>query len=158
MATLASSTHVDLHITAMGASPGQMILSSQCHGNSPVEIRASLRARSLSNNAKPLSTKSAPQLRERSPSCRGLDGCEEPLRPKRGQTSLTTLPDEIQESVLEYIVGNLCPISSSAGTRNGTRNWSNVMRHPRAKEVTNLALVAPAWRYMIQERLYRHST
>ena len=73
--------------------------------------------------------------------------------------ALTSLPEEIQQRILDMLMGNLKPISPSATRENqayGTRNWSDSMRHPRAKELTNLALVTPAWRRMVQERLYRH--
>ena len=69
--------------------------------------------------------------------------------------NLLDLPKETQQHILDYLVGNLGAISSK-GTRNGTRNWNNAMRHPRAKEHTSLALVAPLWTRFIQERLYRH--
>ena len=158
MTTVTPNTSISLHVTAMGSSPSQLLMSTPCHGSSTIGIRASLRARSLSNGTKPLSTKSAPQLREASPSREGSEPHEEPQETGSGRTNLMTLPEEIQENILEYLVGNLCPVSWSTGKGNATRNWGSAMRHPRAKELTNLALVTPAWRHMIQERLYRHST
>ena len=70
------------------------------------------------------------------------------------KTHLTDLPEEIQQIILDVILGGLKSVSEQ---KNGTRNWSNAMRHPRARELSNLALVTPPWRRMVQERLYRHS-
>ena len=73
-----------------------------------------------------------------------------------GRLVLTDLPEEVQQIVLDMLAGNLRSTSSTATDHYGTRNWSNALRHPRAKELSNLTLVTPAWRRMIQERLYRH--
>ena len=70
---------------------------------------------------------------------------------------LEDLPVEIQEGVLDVLVGSLASTSSSAMERNhGMRNWGNAMRHPRRRQLSDLALVSKKWRRMVQERLYRH--
>jgi hypothetical protein len=73
--------------------------------------------------------------------------------------SLQQIPEEIQQSILDILVGTLRPTSSLKKGQNnpGMRNWSAAMRHPRGKNVSNLSVVSVAWRRMIQERLYRHS-
>ena len=73
------------------------------------------------------------------------------------QIRLQDLPEEIQQGVLDSLMGNLSSTSSSAVVQShGMRNWSNAMRHPRGRYLSDLALVSPSWRRMIQERLYRH--
>ncbi|KAI9770221.1 MAG: hypothetical protein M1835_006571 [Candelina submexicana] len=70
---------------------------------------------------------------------------------------LQDLPTEIQESVLDYLFGaRVSTTSSSAASSPVLRGWSNVLRHPRRKQLSNLALVSMTWRQLIQERLYRH--
>ena len=75
----------------------------------------------------------------------------------RGVTNLLDLPEEIQQIFLDMLVGNLKPTSPSATSSHGIKNWNSAMRHPRQKSLSNLALVTPLWRQMIQTRLYRHS-
>ena len=73
------------------------------------------------------------------------------------RTYIDDLPEEVQQLILSLIVGNLRSTSSSAETEgHGTKDWSRAMRHTRAKDATNLALVTRTWRTLIQERLYRH--
>lgn len=77
-------------------------------------------------------------------------------KPKQ-QTRLQDLPEEIQQGILDSLMGNLSSTSSSAVVRSqGMRNWSTAMRHPRGRHLSDLALVSKEWRRMIQERLYRH--
>jgi hypothetical protein len=70
---------------------------------------------------------------------------------------LQQMPEEVQQRVLDHLLGQLSSISSTSKDGSGTRNWSNVLRHPRSKNGANLALVSQSWRRMVQERLYRHS-
>ena len=75
-------------------------------------------------------------------------------RPQRQSSckSISDLPVEIQETIVNYLVGELgAPMSTRS-----SRNWSNAMRHPRRKTLSDLALVSNTWRPLIQERLYRH--
>lgn len=78
--------------------------------------------------------------------------------PKKAQpVQLQDLPEEVQQGVLDIIMGTLSSTLSSVGdTSHGMRNWSNAMRHPRGKYVSELALVSRSWCRMIQERLFRH--
>lgn len=74
------------------------------------------------------------------------------------RTSLDDLPPEIQEGIIEYthgILGSAASDGSCSG--HGVRNWSMAMRHPRRKQLSDLALVSKTWRRLVQQRLYRHS-
>lgn len=71
---------------------------------------------------------------------------------------LAELPVEVQQGVIDHLAGYMqgtTPNSVTAPCR--TRNWSTAMRHPRRKQLSDLALVSKTWRGLIQERLYRHS-
>ena len=76
--------------------------------------------------------------------------------PKAHTNGLNDLPIEIHNAIMDHLAGSLGSLSSS-GSRQSTRNWSHAMRHPRRKQLSDLALVSRLWRPLIQERLYRHS-
>lgn len=68
------------------------------------------------------------------------------------------LPNEIHESILDYLFGargstlaSITPATSTASS------WSKALRHPRRKVLADLALVSRTWRRLVQERIYRHS-
>ena len=68
------------------------------------------------------------------------------------------LPPEILEAIVGHVVGHLCStIANPSGLQHNVRNWNAIMRHPRRKNVADLALVSDTWRRLIQERVYRHS-
>ena len=68
------------------------------------------------------------------------------------------LPPEILEAIFGHVVGHLSPtLSDPSDPQHNVRNWNAVMRHPRRKNVADLALVSETWRRLIQERVYRHS-
>lgn len=67
-------------------------------------------------------------------------------------TSIQHLPEEILRRILDYILGDLRPVNA-ASTSTGL---SHRMRHPRRKDVSELALVCSELRAMVQERIYRH--
>lgn len=74
------------------------------------------------------------------------------------QTTLNDLPPEIQDAIIGYLSGSLNSAASGASFEtNGPRNWNMVMRHPRRKQLSDLALVTRVWRDLVQQRLYRHS-
>ena len=76
---------------------------------------------------------------------------------ERRPIQLEDLPAEIHQGILDILVGNLnSTLSSSAEGSQTMRNWSNAMRHPRRRQISDLALVSQTWRRMVQERLYRH--
>ena len=81
-----------------------------------------------------------------------------PLETHAHTISFTELPSEISEEIVSFLVGDLGPTNTGiSGGNHGTRNWSIAMRHPRRKQLSDLALVSKSWRCLIQERLYRHS-
>ncbi|OTB17201.1 hypothetical protein K445DRAFT_310575 [Daldinia sp. EC12] len=73
--------------------------------------------------------------------------------------TLAQLPAEIHECILDHIFGyrvsTTSPSSLNIPSMNA-RSWSTALRHSRRKELSNLALVCPLWRDIIQQRLYRH--
>lgn len=77
---------------------------------------------------------------------------------KHPNTTLDELPPEIQDAFIGHLSGSLHPAgSSSSFETNGPRNWNMAMRHPRRKQLSDLALVTRVWRDLVQQRLYRHS-
>lgn len=66
--------------------------------------------------------------------------------------SIRDLPDELKNRILDYIFGDMRPVNA-ASTSTGL---SHRMRHPRRKAVSELALISPEMRVMVQERVYRH--
>lgn len=71
-------------------------------------------------------------------------------------TRLNDLPIEIHNTILDYLAGSMGSLSSSS-SRCTRRDWSKSCRHPRRKQLSDLALVSRTWRQLLQERLYRHS-
>jgi hypothetical protein len=72
-------------------------------------------------------------------------------------TTLFDLPTEIHEGILDCLFGVRSSASSQSQDSRALRGWSTALRHPRRRELANLALVHGIWRHLIQERLYRHS-
>ncbi|KAI0023910.1 hypothetical protein F4780DRAFT_776527 [Xylariomycetidae sp. FL0641] len=81
-----------------------------------------------------------------------------PVEPSPALT-LSQLPAEIHECILDHLFGyrvsTTSPSSLSIPSVNA-RSWSTALRHSRRKELSNLALVSPLWRDLVQQRLYRH--
>lgn len=68
------------------------------------------------------------------------------------------LPIEIHEAIIDNLFGERISGSNSlAHGRPDARSWIRSLRHPRRKALSNLALIAPVWRDLVQERIYRHS-
>ena len=73
------------------------------------------------------------------------------------RSKLDVLPLEILEVIIGHIVGHLAPVSGSGGgSSHSTRNWSSAMRHPRRRQLSDLAVVSNPCRSIVQERIYRH--
>ncbi|TEA14042.1 hypothetical protein C8034_v003793 [Colletotrichum sidae] len=72
--------------------------------------------------------------------------------------NLNDLPAEIHECILDHLFGYRVSTTSksSVGMHSVTKSWGTALRHSRRKELSELALVSPVWRVLIQERLYRH--
>ena len=74
------------------------------------------------------------------------------------QITLNHLPLEIQDGIIGFIHGTLSSaVSDGVRIGSGITNWNRVMRHPRRKQLSDLALVSRTWRGLVQQRLYRHS-
>ncbi|KPI39803.1 uncharacterized protein AB675_3267 [Cyphellophora attinorum] len=69
--------------------------------------------------------------------------------------SLEDLPTEVQGKVIDYIFGDMHSVSRNTHSLRG-KNVSSLMRHPRRKAVSDLALVSREFRTLVQERIYRH--
>jgi hypothetical protein len=169
---MALATGMSIHIQPQSPVP-PLLKPTSCHGPAILDLRASIQPRRLSD-AKPLTTAEAPcevtysvdsvKIEDTKTSRSGEVRCQEipadidlkPTSDLEQKTHILDFPQEIQQNILDHLVGNLGSTSSKV-SGNGTRNWNHAMRHPRAKEHTNLALVTPSWTRLIQERLYRHS-
>ena len=68
------------------------------------------------------------------------------------------LPIEIHEAILDYLFGERTSALTTAGPgKPSARSWNKSLRHPRRKALSNLSLISPVWRSLVQERIYRHS-
>lgn len=68
------------------------------------------------------------------------------------------LPTEIHEAILDYLFGERTSALTTAGPgKPSARSWNKSLRHPRRKALSNLSLISPVWRSLVQERIYRHS-
>ncbi len=74
------------------------------------------------------------------------------------QLQFEDLPAEIHEAVLDHLFGvRTATLASACPSKSSVTSWSKALRHPRRKALSNLALVSPVWRPLVQERIYRHS-
>ena len=69
---------------------------------------------------------------------------------------LNDLPLEIHGAIIDHLAGMLAPLSPPKA-RLSERDWNSSLRHPRRKQLSDLALVSRIWTPLIQERVYRHS-
>lgn len=69
--------------------------------------------------------------------------------------SIHDLPTEIQGAILDFLFGDLASVAPTSDKRLGSL-ISASMRHPRRKELADMALVSDEWRHLVQERIYRH--
>lgn len=76
----------------------------------------------------------------------------------KARITLSSLPEEIQQRILDMMMGELqAPSTSVSETNNLLRKWNSVMRHPRSRYLADLSLVCERWRRLVQGRIYRHS-
>lgn len=78
--------------------------------------------------------------------------------PRSHLINLEAMPAEILELIAGYVVGHLG--SANGGSTDSEaciKNWNEIMRHPRRRNISDLALTSRIWRRLIQERLFRHS-
>lgn len=71
------------------------------------------------------------------------------------QLSLHDLPLEVHGKILDFIFGDMHSVYAASTSLRG-KSVSSLMRHPRRKAVSDLALVSTTWRDLVQERIYRH--
>ncbi|KAI2615999.1 hypothetical protein GGR54DRAFT_610784 [Hypoxylon sp. NC1633] len=100
------------------------------------------------------------------PDCLGSDDCvvsspvSAPVAVEQNPIlTLAQLPAEIHECILDHIFGYRVSATSPSSLNipsANARSWSTALRHSRRRELSNLALVCPLWRDLIQQRLYRH--
>ncbi|PGG96984.1 hypothetical protein AJ80_09757 [Polytolypa hystricis UAMH7299] len=83
---------------------------------------------------------------------------EEPEKPSQPpHLHFENLPVEIHEAVLDHLFGvRASTLSSISPPKSNSSSWNKALRHPRRKALSDLALVSPAWRRLVQERIYRH--
>ncbi|OAR00302.1 hypothetical protein LLEC1_03795 [Akanthomyces lecanii] len=67
-------------------------------------------------------------------------------------------PIEVHEAILDQLFGVCAPVSRRSGlwSPNSARGLGTATRSSRRREMTELALVDPTWRILVQQRLYRH--
>ncbi|KAI1341173.1 hypothetical protein F5Y15DRAFT_406585 [Xylariaceae sp. FL0016] len=82
-----------------------------------------------------------------------------PVVDQQPTITLSKLPAEIHECILDHLFGFRDSATSSNSLSIPSvnyRSWSTALRHSRRPELSNLALVCPLWRDLVQQRLYRH--
>ena len=72
---------------------------------------------------------------------------------KKQSSTVEKLPTEIMESIISHLGGQL-GLAGSRGSHG--RDWGHILRHPRRKDITDLAFVSPTFRRLVQERIFRH--
>ncbi|CAI7608090.1 unnamed protein product [Penicillium manginii] len=76
---------------------------------------------------------------------------------KHPSSAFSSLPSEIHDKILDHLLGPKVSMSSPSATVDSSpKSWAKAPRFPRRKKVTDLTLVCPSWRNLIQSRLYRH--
>ena len=73
-------------------------------------------------------------------------------------TSILDLPPELLGRVLDFLLGHMSAAISTqiSVTPQASKSVASVMRHPRRKALSDIALISRAWRKPVQERIYRH--
>lgn len=75
----------------------------------------------------------------------------------RPELRFENLPIEIHEAILDYLFGERTSAFTTTGPgKSSARNWNKSLRHPRRKALSNLALISPVWRSLVQDRIYRY--
>ncbi|PWY78048.1 hypothetical protein BO94DRAFT_472422 [Aspergillus sclerotioniger CBS 115572] len=74
----------------------------------------------------------------------------------RSELHFEDLPIEIHEAILDYLFGERASAFTSCAPGKSVRSWNKSLRHPRRKALSNLALITPVWRALVQDRIYRH--
>ncbi|KAL3469418.1 hypothetical protein BJX99DRAFT_73608 [Aspergillus californicus] len=66
------------------------------------------------------------------------------------------LPVEIHETILDYLFGERTSALTPSTGKSPSGSWNKSLRHPRRKALSNLALISPVWRILVQDRIYSH--
>ncbi|KAF9895208.1 hypothetical protein FE257_000110 [Aspergillus nanangensis] len=75
----------------------------------------------------------------------------------RPELRFENLPIEIHEAILDYLFGERASAFTTTGPgKSSARNYNKSLRHPRRKALSNLSLISPVWRSLVQDRIYRH--
>ncbi|KAL4962196.1 uncharacterized protein BDV14DRAFT_110356 [Aspergillus stella-maris] len=74
----------------------------------------------------------------------------------RPQIQFEQLPVEIHETILDHLFGERTSAFTASCGKSPVRSWNKSLRHPRRKALSNLALILPIWRVLVQDRIYRH--
>jgi hypothetical protein len=77
----------------------------------------------------------------------------------RPELQFENLPIEIHEAIIDCLFGERTSALSNTSIpgKPAARSWVKALRHPRRKALTNLTLISPQWRHLVQQRIYRHS-
>lgn len=87
-----------------------------------------------------------------------VEPSEDRIARQRHRKGLENLPLEIHGLILDYLFGDIHSVTSTASSlQSGINRLTSAMRHPRRKALSDVALVSPTWRELVQERIYRHS-
>lgn len=86
-------------------------------------------------------------------------------KPAPELATLNSLPEELHDEILDYIFGASPSLKHTVRfdpkvnreVPTDTGRWIDGLRYPRRKELSELALVCPAWRTAVQSRLFCHS-
>ncbi|KKK15491.1 hypothetical protein ARAM_007218 [Aspergillus rambellii] len=77
--------------------------------------------------------------------------------PHQSGIQFENLPVEIHEAILDYLFGErTSALTTNASGKSSARSWNKSLRHPRRKALSNLSLISPVWRALVQDRIYRH--
>ncbi|GAM39992.1 hypothetical protein TCE0_034r11992 [Talaromyces pinophilus] len=75
----------------------------------------------------------------------------------QSEIQFNDLPFDIHEAIIDHLFGERTSGSGSiVPGQPDARSWIRALRHPRRKDLSNLALISPIWRDLVQERIYRH--
>jgi hypothetical protein len=75
----------------------------------------------------------------------------------RPELHFENLPMEIHEAILDYLFGERTSTANVSPGKPSSRNRVKALHHPRRKALSNMALISPVWRPLVQDRIYRHS-
>ncbi|KAL4882420.1 hypothetical protein BJY04DRAFT_41137 [Aspergillus karnatakaensis] len=85
-----------------------------------------------------------------------VQSVDTPRSPCRSDVEFNHLPVEIHETILDHLFGERTSTLTATGGKSPVRSWNKSLRHPRRKALSNLALISPVWRVLVQDRIYRH--